>query len=84
MDDEGVDVAEALVQLVPDEVVFSSGKPKRFFWGSSPVNEFSLLNNVQEDLMFQSFTGKWIYVVLYKGQLRWTLTFASLFLHGKF
>ena len=57
MDDQELDVAGALNQLAPDEVVLESEEPKRLFWGSSPVNKMSLLSNLQEDLLFQSFTG---------------------------
>ena len=57
IDDQGLDVAGALNQLAPDEVVLKSEEPKRLFWGSSPVNKMSLLSNLQEDLLFQSFTG---------------------------
>ena len=57
IDDQELDVAGALNQLAPDEVVLESEEPKRLFWDSSPVNKMSLLSNLQEDLLFQSFTG---------------------------
>lgn len=63
-DNKDFDIARALCYLLPEEVIADSGKPQRFFRNS--LKNVSLLQNLKETFIFQSFTGNYFFLILQK------------------